>query len=357
MSTVKDIAKIAGVSLGTVSHVLNGTLGVREPIRRRVLEADRSTTYQPSQLVRGLRRVPTNVIGMMIPDITSPFFPAVVRGAEDQAFSNGDRLILCNADNNHSKQLAHLNRLRTYLAAGLIVIPSTFSDLTIQAESYRQSPTVRWARESHASTVSPRTGPATRSLPTIRKARTKRPASDRIGPDAARHCHRPLTPDQRTRTAQRIQASPRRGQASARSRVRAASNLRQTRRRVKGGAAFAAHSAAHRDSRWQRHDPLGVLAAIREAGLRCPQDVSLFGFDDLELAETTNPALCSVSQSGYQLGSTAASILLERMQGYSGPARHVVLETSLKLRDSIAPPASDIPVRRAAAGKHRSTPP
>jgi LacI family transcriptional regulator len=99
---------------------------------------------------------------------------------------------------------------------------------------------------------------------------------------------------------------------------------------------------------------LGVLAAIRDAGLHCPQDVSVIGFDDLELAELTNPALSSVSQSGYQLGSTAASMLLERIQGSTGPAKHIVLDTLLKLRDSVAPPASAMPVRRAAKGDRRS---
>ena len=64
----------------------------------------------------------------------------------------------------------------------------------------------------------------------------------------------------------------------------------------------------------------------------------MIGFDDLEIAETTNPALSSVSQSGYQLGTTAARILLERLQGDIGPAKHVVLETSLKVRDSVAAP-------------------
>jgi LacI family transcriptional regulator len=83
---------------------------------------------------------------------------------------------------------------------------------------------------------------------------------------------------------------------------------------------------------------LGALLAIREAGLRCPEDVSLMGFDDLDLAETTNPSLSSVSQSGYQLGTTAARILLDRLEGDQGPAKHVVLETSLKLRHSIAAP-------------------
>src|ERR1700691_910057 len=141
MANMQEIAKMAGVSLGTVSHVLNNTANVREPKRTRVLEAVQAAGYQPSQLARGLRRDTTNMIGMIIPDITNPFFPAVVRGAEDVAFSNGYRLVLCNTDNDHSKELVHLNELRTYLPAGLIVIPSNFSDLTEQAKSYREAGT------------------------------------------------------------------------------------------------------------------------------------------------------------------------------------------------------------------------
>src|ERR1035437_7116122 len=104
MANMNDIAKLARVSLGTVSHVLNNTTKVREPLRKRVLKAVEAVGYQPSQLARGLRRDKTNMIGMIIPDITNPFFPAVVRGAEDVAFSNGYRLILCNTDNDHSKE-------------------------------------------------------------------------------------------------------------------------------------------------------------------------------------------------------------------------------------------------------------
>src|SRR5258708_35824317 len=139
MANMKDIARIAGVSLGTVSNVLNDSAGVREPLRQRVLQAVQSVGCQPSQLARALRRDNTNMIGMIIPDITNPFFPAVVRGAEDVAFSNGYRLILCNTDNDHSKELVHLNELRTYLPSGLIVIPSNFSDLTAQAQFYRKA--------------------------------------------------------------------------------------------------------------------------------------------------------------------------------------------------------------------------
>src|SRR5271167_381325 len=141
MPNMKEIAAKAGVSLGTVSHVLNSSANVRDPLRQRVLDAVAALGYQPSELARGLRREKTSMIGMIIPDVTNPFFPAVIRGAEDVAFSNGYRLVLCNTDNDHSKELVHLNELRTYLPAGLIVIPSNFSDLTAQAESYRKSGT------------------------------------------------------------------------------------------------------------------------------------------------------------------------------------------------------------------------
>jgi LacI family transcriptional regulator len=87
---------------------------------------------------------------------------------------------------------------------------------------------------------------------------------------------------------------------------------------------------------------LGALLAIRESGLRCPEDISIMGFDDLDLAETTNPSLSSVSQSGYQLGSTAARLLLDRREGDSSPTKHIVLETSLVLRHSVAPPADGL---------------
>src|SRR5215472_210069 len=125
MPNMKQIAQMANVSLGTVSHVLNGSARVREPLRKRVLEAVEALGYQPSQLARGLRRDKTDMIGMIIPDVTNPFFPAVVRGAEDVAFSGGYRLVLCNTDNDHTKELTHLNALRTYLPAGLVVIPSS----------------------------------------------------------------------------------------------------------------------------------------------------------------------------------------------------------------------------------------
>lgn len=82
---------------------------------------------------------------------------------------------------------------------------------------------------------------------------------------------------------------------------------------------------------------LGVPLAARELGLRCPEDLSIVGFDNLDFAEFTAPALTTVHQSGYQLGTTAARLLLDRINGLKQPAKNMVLPTELKIRNSVAP--------------------
>jgi LacI family transcriptional regulator len=102
---------------------------------------------------------------------------------------------------------------------------------------------------------------------------------------------------------------------------------------------------------------LGALLAVGEAGLRCPEDISIMGFDDMDLCETTNPSLSSVSQSGYQLGTTAARLLLDRREGDTSPAKHIVLETLLNLRNSVAPPPDkpqdNSPMKRRRGSKQK----
>jgi LacI family transcriptional regulator, galactose operon repressor len=334
MANMQEIAKMAGVSLGTVSHVLNNTAKVREPTRKRVLEAVQAAGYQPSQLARALRRDKTNMIGMIIPDITNPFFPAVVRGAEDVAFSNGYRLVLCNTDNDHSKELVHLNELRTYLPAGLIVIPSDFSDLTAQAESYRQAGTgvvcidrlpKNWSGDSVTAGNEEGAYNATRCL--LQMGHTKLAVI--TGPLHLTNAKERLGGFKRAVHEARLHLFPEYVQEASFDKAGGFSKAVVLLRLIpRPTAIFASNDMI----------ALGALLAIREAGLRCPEDVSLMGFDDLDIAETTNPSLSSVSQSGYQLGTTAARILLDRLGGDKSRAKHLVLPTSLKLRHSVAAP-------------------
>ncbi len=349
MANMKEIAKMAGVSLGTVSNVLNDSASVREHVRKRVLDAVQATRYQPSQLARGLRRVKTNMIGMIIPDITNPFFPAVVRGAEDVAFSNGYRLILCNTDNDHSKELVHLNELRTYLPAGLIVIPSNFSDLTAQAESYRRAGTgvvcidrlpKNWSGDSVTADNEEGAYNATRWL--LQLGHTRMAAI--TGPLHLTNALERVDGFKRAVREAKLRLAPEYIQETTFDKQGGHSKTQLLLRLIPRPTAIVAGNDMI---------ALGALLAIREAGLRCPEDVSLMGFDDLDLAETTNPSLSSVSQSGYQLGTTAARILLDRLEGDQGPAKHLVLETTLKLRNSVAPPVG-VSLRRAPTKERRS---
>lgn len=339
MANMKDIAKAARVSIGTVSHVLNDSANVRAPLRKRVLDAVQAVGYQPSQLARGLRRDKTNVIGMIIPDITNPFFPAVVRGAEDVAFSNGYRLILCNTDNDHSKELVHLRELRTYLPAGLIVIPSNFSDLTAQAESYRRAGTGvvcvdrlprNWAGDSVTANNEEGALEATRHL--IQMGHKK--LAMIVGPQHLTNATDRLNGFKKALREARVQVSSEYIQETTFDKqggyIKTLLLLRLIPRPT---AIFAGNDMI----------ALGALRAIREAGLRCPEDVSLMGFDDLDLTEITDPTLSSVSQSGYQLGTTAAHILIERLHGDKSPSKHIILKTSLSLRNSVAAPIPDSP--------------
>jgi len=348
MANMQDIAKMAGVSLGTVSHVLNNTAKVREPKRTRVLEAVQAAGYQPSQLARGLRRDTTNMIGMIIPDITNPFFPAVVRGAEDVAFSNGYRLILCNTDNDHSKELIHLNELRTYLPAGLIVIPSNFSDLTSQAESYRRAGTgvvcvdrlpKNWSGDSVTANNEAGAYNATRHLLQLGHTRL----ATITGPLHFTNAKERLGGFKRAMKEAKLHLSPEYAQeASFDKQGGHAKTLILLRLIPRPTVIFAGNDMI----------ALGALLAVREAGLRCPEEISIMGFDDLDLAETTNPSLSSVSQSGYQLGTTAARLLFDRREGDTSPAKHIVLETLLHLRDSVAPPQKAPQDNSSAKSRH-----
>ncbi len=334
MANMNDIARMARVSIGTVSNVLSGSAAVREPLRARVLAAVAAIDYQPSQLARGLRRVKTNMVGMIIPDITNPFFPAVVHGAEHVAFANGLRLILCNTDNDHEKEIVHLNELRTYLPQGLIVIPSNFSEMTEQADSYR------------------RAGAAVVCIdrkPRGWKGDTVTVANESGARRAVQHLvqlgHTRIAmiggPLHLTNSQDRLKGFKKALQAAGIA-VRPEYVLETSYSKTDGySAAMALLRASPLPTAvFAGNDliALGVLQAIRESGLSCPQDISLVGFDDPEIASITNPPIFSVYQPGYELGATAMRLLLQRIANWDAPPRQVVLKTELRIRESVAPP-------------------
>jgi DNA-binding LacI/PurR family transcriptional regulator len=352
--TMQQIADRAGVSIGTVSHVINGTARVRPKLSQRVLEAIRELGFQPSALAQGLRRNRTNMLGMIIPDVTNPFFPEVVRGAEDVAFKHSYRVVLCNADNNPAKEASYLADLRSFRVAGLLIIPAAGSDLALAAVTgnpahppvvcldrcpeawpgdavlvanelgaYNATKYLIQAGHRHLAVI---TGPP--HLPS---------AAERLKgfESACAEAHLPVGPEF-------IQYAS----FDTRSGFEAAKRVLRMLPRPTG--IFACNDLM----------ALGVLHAARDRGLRCPEDISIVGFDSLEFCEYTSPALTSVYQPGYQLGATGARILLDRIKGFTGEPKRVVLETELKIRSSVMPPerGSAPSVRKTRAPRKTEVP-
>lgn len=345
MANMKEIARLAGVSLGTVSHVLNGTVRVREPLRKRVMDAVEVTGYQPNQLARGLRREKTSILAMIIPDILNPFFPGIVRGAEDVAFANGFRLVLCNTDNDHEKEVAHLSALQTYLPSGLLVIPSDSSDLTVQAQGYRDAGAAvicldrlprNWEGDSVTANNSVGAANATSHLIGL----GHRQLAAITGPLHLTNSLERLKGFKKALKAAGIELPVGYIQESSFDRAGGYAKAKILLGMVPRPTAILAFNDLI---------ALGALMAIREANLQCPADISLIGFDGLDLTETTTPQITSVYQSSYQIGAEAANLVLERLANPGGPPRKVVVKTELRIRDSVGPAARTAKARSRAS--------
>jgi DNA-binding LacI/PurR family transcriptional regulator len=330
--TMRDIASHARVSIGTVSHVINGTAGVRPEVSRRVKQAMRGLDYQPSQLARGLRRKRTNMLGMIVPDITNPFFPLVVRGVEDTAYREGYRLVLCNADNDPAKEEKYLEDLLSYRMAGLIIIPSVDSRiLSILNENRRENRVIcvdrapdDWTGDSVTvdneegayKAVRYLIGMGHRCIATI------------TGPLHVPNAIQRVTGYRRALAEAGIEVGAEYIQEGRFERISGYQKAQTLLRLLpRPTAIFAANDLI----------ALGILAALREARISCPDDMSVVGFDDLEVTFFTDPPLTTVAQPAYQLGAKAATVLLNRMNQDVTDRQILTLETELRIRQSVRP--------------------
>ena len=334
MATIKEIAEFAGVSIGTVSNVLNGLPSVRKESQTRVLEAIDKLGYQPSLLGRALRKDKTNMIVMIVPDITNPFFPGAVRGAEDVAFANGFRVVLCNSDNDFTKESVYLREMRTYRPSGLIIVPSSLSRGTDEAKEYLAAGSSvvymdripgKWAGDSVACDHQAGALAATQHLIGLGHKRIATISGPLSGPSAKARLAG-------FRKAMRAAGLPvlkgyeRESQFNKVDGHEQAAQLMNMKPRPT--AIFAANDLI----------AFGALAALREKGLHCPADISIIGFDNLDDSNATVPSLTTIDQFVYQLGANAAQTVIDRSRAPDHNPRHVVLMPELRVKESTGPP-------------------
>ncbi|SEA77631.1 transcriptional regulator, LacI family [Oribacterium sp. KHPX15] len=122
MATIREVAKLAGVSPATVSRVMNGTANVDDDKKNRVLEAIEKTGFQPNQLARALFKNSSRLVGLIVPNIDNPFFSELARKIEEEAFKRGYQIVLCSSGNNSDKELSNIRMLSRMKADGIILI-------------------------------------------------------------------------------------------------------------------------------------------------------------------------------------------------------------------------------------------
>ena len=332
ISTSQDVAKRAGVSIATVSRVLNDSPHVRPAVKRKVLRAVTALNYQPNRTAQRLRAKHSKVLGLIISDIQNPFFTSVVRGIEDLAYAHGYSLVLCNSDEDPEKEKLYINVMRAEEVAGIIL-----------ASTSESNPRVSDLLDSHIPVIAIDRRIKDRRVDSVLATNTQGAC------EAVAHLialgHRcigfiglPLT---RTTGRERFDGYQRalreNGLTVSRARVRISDAKQQ------GGhdsalellasqpcltALFAANNLM----------TLGALDAIRERGLKIPDDISIAGFDDMSWAALLQPPLTAVAQPTYELGRQAAELLLERLKSPDKPVEHVQLDTTLIVRGSSGQP-------------------
>src|SRR5215467_2213268 len=122
MPTIKEVADLAGVAVGTVSHVITGSVPVSSSLRRKVQAAIRKLDYHPNHVARSLKTSRTRTLGIIVPDMTIPYFPKVIRGAESAALKRGYSLFAVNSDDNADRQRDLLSLLRAQRVEGILLV-------------------------------------------------------------------------------------------------------------------------------------------------------------------------------------------------------------------------------------------
>ena len=333
MANIRDVAKRAGVTPPTVSRVLNNNGYVKAETRRRVEAAIADLNYVPSSLGRSLRFKRTDTIGLIIADISNPFWVSVIRGAEHVASANGYNIILCDSDSSSDKEMRHLENLLKRQVDGVLITPIEAVPGPIQYVRDRGVPTVVLnypMRDISVDVVRCDTEQAAFELVQLLLKMGHRRIAALTGPrnivtatDRAAGYERALRAAGIAVERKLIQYgdfSPGGGHEMALNMLK----LEPRPTAVLTGNNFIA---------------IGAAKAFREHGLRIPQDISIVTFDGSSPDLVVDPFFTMAMQPGYEMGRSAAELLLRRLGAPDAPSREILLPTDIIEYESTAPNA------------------
>ncbi|ODA42457.1 LacI family DNA-binding transcriptional regulator [Desulfosporosinus sp. BG] len=322
MATIRDVARLAGVSVATVSRVINKTDSVNPETAAQVLKAIEQLQYEPNAVARGLAGKKMGIIALILPDILNPFFPALARGVEDVAQKKGLTVILGNSDDLGLKESTYIKDLKKKYVDGFIFASNTIREEDVESLRKEGIPIVLLDR-----------GLNTASCPVIRsnnRAGAKLAVQHLIerGCQKIAHIYGPqefITARDRLLGYEEVVGelegySPSlmvSGKFDIESGRQGVEHLLKRHPQVDG--IFAGNDLM----------AIGALKALRERGILVPEQVKVCGFDGISLTEITEPELTTVAQPIYEMGGLAARILLNEIEG--GVRENTIIELDVTL--------------------------
>jgi LacI family transcriptional regulator len=333
-ASIKEVAREAGVSIGTVSNVLNRPDSVAPATRQRVLDAISALGYVRNDSARQLRAGRSRTIALVVLDVANPFFTDVARGAEAAAEQSGAMVIVCNSGEDVARERRHLDQLEEQRVLGVLITPvEDGPDSRVERLINRGMPVVLVDRGSgHPSRCSVAVDDVLGGhlAGTHLLERGHRRIGYIGGPLSIRQVadrHAGIAAALGEQAELRVVEMPSLSVAAGR---QAASTLSSADPADRVTAVFCANDLL----------ALGALQELTRRGLRVPDDVAIVGYDDIEFAAAAAVPLSSVRQPREQLGRTAAHLLLEELGDPNHQHRHVVFKPELVVRGSTDPAAA-----------------
>jgi LacI family transcriptional regulator, galactose operon repressor len=339
--TISDVATTAGVSPTTVSRVLNGGYPVAEPTRLQVEKVVRDLGYIRNAHAQALRGTSTGVVGVIIHDVADPYFSEIVAGIQEVAAANHRLVVLCNSLRDPASELQYVQMLRGQRVDAIILTGGAIEDAAYlrairqDANALKQQGARMVICGRHSSVTTPTVVPDNRrggELLTIHLIeKGHRRIVEIMGPSKFSTTEERSAGHRKALADAGVQADPR---LAVHGDFTRDGGYEATRSMLSSGAAFTAIYAANDQM------AVGALAALREAGLRVPEDVSLVGFDDIPTIRDLLPRLTTIRVPMREMGRRSMQIAID---GGDQRPRVVVLPVELVERESVARPAARAP--------------
>lgn len=335
MSTLKEVAKKANVSITTVSRVINDSNKVNVKTRERVENAMKLLNFQPNRVAQRLRgnKGRSKLLGLIIPDIQNQFYSSIVRGIEDMSYGNDYAVILCNSDENTKKEKFYLEVLKSESVDGIILPPIRQNGNVINELIESGIPLICFDRKLPSQSID-----------------TVVVDNEKGGYLATSH----LTELGHKKIAvitSSLRFSSFEDRLRGYEKALTESGIRINKNYIKKGDHRSSEIGKKLAIEILEQDPrptaifvlnnqmtLGALEAINEKNLMIPDDISIIGFDDMLWAKAISPPLTVIRQPGYEMGRRVAELFFQRMNDPDRDRVLIIMEPKLIIRESSSPP-------------------